>query len=77
MPGSERESRRFAHRRNADGTIDSICPICFVTVHTATCESDLSASEREHACDPVLLKIRQKRLPEIDLPPQQSEFKTG
>lgn len=43
----------FAHRANRDGTTDSICRHCFVTVCTSTWETDLAEAERGHICDPV------------------------
>jgi hypothetical protein len=42
----------FARRTNADGSIDSICRKCYITVASATRESDLVCFEREHICDP-------------------------
>jgi hypothetical protein len=46
-------ARRFTHRFNtADGTVDSICHLCFHTVATTFREPDLDASERAHVCDP-------------------------
>jgi hypothetical protein len=41
----------FVHRLNRDGTTDSICRYCFVTVFTSTWETDLANAEREHVCD--------------------------
>jgi len=41
---------RFPHRRNQDGTFDSICPKCFHTVSTQSDESLLIRLEREHVC---------------------------
>lgn len=46
---------RFAHRANRDGTTDSICKECFVTVCTSTWESELARAERDHACDPEIV----------------------
>ena len=43
---------KFVHRRNQDGTLDSICRECFITVATSRREVDLERSERTHACDP-------------------------
>lgn len=45
----------FAHRANSDGTSDSICRHCFVTVCTSTWETDLADAERRHICDPVVV----------------------
>jgi len=42
---------RFIHRLNDDGTIDSICSDCFVTVVTAASESVVEREERKHNCD--------------------------
>ena len=41
----------FAYRKNADGTIDSICPICFRTVGTAPVKKLLNKWEQMHVCD--------------------------
>lgn len=43
---------KFSHRPNWDGTFDSICRECFVTVATAKREADLEKPEKMHACDP-------------------------
>ena len=40
----------FTHRKNADGTFDSICLSCFRTVGSANIESELTESERQHIC---------------------------
>ncbi len=41
----------FAHRRNRDGTYDSICTQCYATVASASNEEALSSPESAHACD--------------------------
>jgi hypothetical protein len=46
---------KFAHRFNPDGTVDSICPRCFVTVDSAARELDLVVNEEQHICDPFLV----------------------
>lgn len=46
----------FAHRANRDGTFDSICRDCFVTVPTLQREEDLEKPEGEHVCDPSTLE---------------------
>jgi hypothetical protein len=46
---------KFAHRFNPDGTVDSICPRCFVTVDSAAKELDLVVNEEKHICDPFLV----------------------
>ena len=41
----------FVHRENGDGTFDSFCRGCFVTVATARLETELKSKERDHICD--------------------------
>jgi hypothetical protein len=43
---------QFAHRTNGDGTVDSICRMCFATIATSHWETDLERKEKEHICDP-------------------------
>ena len=43
---------RFAHRRNGDANIDSICLACFLTVGTAPVDVALQALESDHHCEP-------------------------
>jgi hypothetical protein len=45
----------FPHRFNADGSYDSICTLCHLTVATAKTEAHLLQHERSHKCDPVRL----------------------
>jgi hypothetical protein len=47
-----REYDPFVHRANRDGTTDSICKECFVTVCTSVWETELARAERAHVCDP-------------------------
>jgi hypothetical protein len=42
--------RRFAHRRNADASLDSICLGCFVTVGSAPLGLELQDFENNHRC---------------------------
>jgi hypothetical protein len=49
-------SRKFSHRLNRDGTVDSICRECFITVANEHCESDLAAKERLHSCNPAIVE---------------------
>jgi hypothetical protein len=47
------ESLRFAqyfYRSNLDGTVDSICGLCFWTVATAKTFAQLKPSENAHRC---------------------------
>jgi hypothetical protein len=56
---------RFAHRFNENGSYDSICTGCLLTLSTAKTEADLAQHERSHVCDPI-------RLYQLDEP--RSEF---
>jgi hypothetical protein len=40
------------HRLNSDGSYDSICRSCHVTVASANLESALAQHEQGHVCDP-------------------------
>jgi hypothetical protein len=42
----------FAHRNNPDGTIDSICRECLLTIASSQWEADLERAESSHKCDP-------------------------
>ena len=44
----------FAHRQNADGTFDSICLSCYLTVSSALSESELVHGEANHSCTKVV-----------------------
>jgi hypothetical protein len=44
--------RRFAHRRNADASFDSICLTCFLTVGSAMVDGALQDLESGHRCEP-------------------------
>lgn len=46
----------FAHRHNRNGTVDSICKICFATVATSNWEFALEPRELAHSCDPLALE---------------------
>jgi hypothetical protein len=40
----------FPHRRRPNGTFDSICTRCFLTVANANTEAELRAAESAHDC---------------------------
>jgi hypothetical protein len=42
----------FVHRGNRDGTIDSICRQCYLTVCTSVWEAELDQAEKHHDCNP-------------------------
>jgi hypothetical protein len=46
----------FPHRLNEDGSYDSICTACFVTVGTDFDEAQLRRSEAAHLCNPLQLQ---------------------
>lgn len=46
-------ANQYAHRRNFDGTLDSICKLCYLTVARAYREVDLLQLEIRHICQPV------------------------
>ena len=47
----------FVLRENPDLTIDLICLRCFMTVASVNAESDLSALELSHHCDPANVRF--------------------
>ena len=49
--GSRASIPDFPHRRNRDGTYDSICRLCAATVATAAKEADLLDHEMRHKCN--------------------------
>jgi hypothetical protein len=73
------ESFRFAHRENANGTVDSICPCCFVTVASASSEAVLLGAEQQHICDPLLVEHYRavKKKVEAENLPSQSDAAFG
>lgn len=46
---SELENQPFIYRMNRDGTLDSICTRCFLTVGTGS-EVELQQMETLHSC---------------------------
>lgn len=60
----------FPHRKNADGTYDSICRRCFATVATERDLDDLLAQEAGHVC-------KEEDLLRIDHPDSWHETKFG
>ena len=68
-------SEGFSHRRNADGSFDSICRKCFRTAASSLSEPELEAGEKEHNCDRrnSILMISRWRT-EIDLSSRFHDF---
>lgn len=50
MPNKYFSAAAFAHRHNLDGTWDSICTKCFLTIATERSEDGLLAYEPHHDC---------------------------
>jgi len=46
-----RGKRDFTRRPNADGTFDSICMRCYLTVASGTATDQLLDTEQRHECD--------------------------
>lgn len=57
---SQAYTLQFIHRLNKDGTIDSICRDCFITIATARSQSELEREERQHVCQRYLLERYKK-----------------
>jgi hypothetical protein len=60
-PG-EKGPPQFYHRLNSDGTVDTICARCFITIAHKEREDDLEPWERAHDCDPEVLQRHKQRL---------------
>jgi hypothetical protein len=66
-------SLKYPRRTNPDGTIDSICPRCYVTIGTSVEKADLKRLEDAHVCDPARLSYFEeqgKRKPVESVEPQ-------
>jgi hypothetical protein len=48
----------YPHRHNKDGSYDSICMTCFLTVSHAETETELLEQDTAHVCDVSLLSSR-------------------
>jgi hypothetical protein len=48
----------FPHRRKRDGSFDSICLKCLLTIANARNEADLATHDRRHVCAPSILSQR-------------------
>lgn len=51
------QERSFPHRRNSDGSYDSICPNCYRTIGKGSIE-DLKLLEQQHYCAANELSLR-------------------
>jgi hypothetical protein len=48
----------YPHRRNKDGSYDSICLTCFVTVAWGKSEAELMQFDKMHVCEYTTLSQR-------------------
>ena len=46
----------FVHRPNTNGTIDSICLTCFMTIATKPTEAELAHDEYHHDCKELAME---------------------
>jgi hypothetical protein len=53
-----KRSQIYPHRKNKDGSYDSICLTCFLTVSHAQSETELKKQEEAHVCAASLLSSR-------------------
>ena len=51
-------SRIYPHRQNKDGSYDSICLTCFLTISHANTETELKEQEKAHLCAASLVSKR-------------------
>jgi len=51
-------SRIYPHRQNKDGSYDSICLTCFLTVSHAKTEAELAKQDMAHVCHATALSKR-------------------
>jgi hypothetical protein len=56
------DNLEFAHRLNADGSFDSICLNCFLTIGSSDIEADLLEFEKDHSCNVGSLSTSRARL---------------
>jgi hypothetical protein len=62
----------FPHRRNRDGSYDSICLTCFATVGSAGTEEELVKFDKEHVCYPSRVAER-----DVFHPPNRNAATSG
>jgi hypothetical protein len=48
----------YPHRRNKDGSYDSICLTCFITVAFGKSEAELMEFDKKHICEFSVLSQR-------------------
>jgi hypothetical protein len=57
---------KFAHRPNRDGSFDSVCRRCYVTVGWSEKEAKLESLELLHDCNPKILAMRELELRQFE-----------
>jgi hypothetical protein len=45
-----RPASKYPHRKNRNGSYDSICMQCFATISSKKNETDLAEDEKKHVC---------------------------
>jgi hypothetical protein len=53
-----RSAMYYPHKRNKDGSFNSICLVCFRTVASHMTEDELAQEEKKHVCATSLLSKR-------------------
>jgi hypothetical protein len=48
----------FPHRRNPNGSFDSICLKCLLTIANARTEAELEKHDKDHVCNPSAVSQR-------------------
>ena len=56
----------FPHRRNRDGSFDSICLDCLLTIASHKTEDELVVAEKTHVCKTSFLPKRDHSIPWVD-----------
>jgi hypothetical protein len=55
----------FVHRDNGDGTTDSFCRKCFITIASSQRKVDIECAEGNHKCDPMQLEYMESILNQV------------
>jgi hypothetical protein len=58
----------FPHRKNKDGTFDSICLKCLATVVRTKSESELEQHDKRHVCEDDMFSAKKGRFGPTRLP---------
>jgi len=48
---ADKSNEFYPHRRNKDGSYDSICLTCFLTVAFGKSETELTEFDKKHVCE--------------------------